>query len=909
MSWTLFSLKQLRDGPVASITLVLFTLVTCAVFAATPRLLVSEADLTLRSALAESPVDVRGLQVIVEGRIAPLDEPLGLVKLTGQRLESMFPAAVEACVGQRSFVVDTPRFVMPSSVVDGATLRLRFDPYAASGLRIVAGRLPSGIATRQADGLPLFEVALSRESAHVLRVSPGSRFTMSLDATDILAMRQTGSIEVVVVGLYDVIDPSANGWFNDPSLARANSRSIAPPVSIDDATAYASPNAYAGFIGASFSVPLRYTWRFSIAPGRLSATAAPAIEDGLKRMESLFPASAISSASGSGALRTGLLQLLRDETTAWSSVAAVLSMFTVGAGSVAALALMLVAVVAGRSRRRSVAVLRNRGASRSHVIVSTVTDGIVLALPAAVAGAALAVAAVPAGDVGSSSSLAAAIALVTVAVYAASARAGSGDGSWADPAGVRRAAVPDAARRRAVLEILAFAIAALAVFELRSRGIASLAGEGAAPDPWIAAAPALVAFAASLGAIRLFPIVLRLLAAAASRGRGLVVVLALRLASRSGAGGPVLASLVTIAAIGAFASATLVHLDRTAEAAAWQYTGAPFRVSEANGGGLPRALLTADLPGVEASATVTRVQWRVRVTVTGISVTLVAIDPQAYAAAVRGTQADGVVPVNALTAGASPATAIVSEGLATGPAHLAVGKTVDLSLDPGSVSWRIAATAPSFPGVADNTPFVVVSRETAVEALSGGVPTATDLLLRAPASYAGQLGAAVANLDPTARLVDAEAEARAIKRSPYRDAVFLGAAAAALLAAGYAALAIAAAFALAGAGRALELAQLRTLGLARREALALAVIEHVPTVGLGFLGGAAIGLWLFAFLEPGLGLAALIGRQVSVAAGLEPWQLGLLLVWLVVLVAAGIAIETSLERRTVLVTALRRDGE
>jgi putative ABC transport system permease protein len=909
MAWTLFSLKQLREGPVASITLVLFTLVTCAVFAATPRLLESEADQTLRSALAANPVDVRGLQVIEEGRIARLDDPLGLVRLTGQRLESMFPAAVEACVGRRSFVVDTPRFVMPSSIVDGATLRLRFDPYAAAGFRVVAGRLPSAAVHPRGDGVPSFEVALSRESAHVLRVSPGSRFTVSLDASDILAMRQTGSIEVVVVGLYEVVDPSAEGWFNDPSLAHPNSRSIAPPVSIDDATAYASPDAYAAFIGAPFSVPLRYTWRFSIASERVSATAAPAIEDGLERMESLFPASAISSVSGSGALRTGLLQLLRNETTAWNSVAAVLSVFTVGAGSVAALALMLVAVVAGRSRRRFVAVLRNRGASRSHVIVSTVADGTVLALPAAVVGAALAGAVVPAGDLASSSSLAAVTALVTVVVYAASARAGSSDGSSAGAAGVRRAAVPDASRRRAVLEILAVAIAALAVFELRSRGIASLGGEGSAPDPWIAAAPALVAFAASLAAIRLFPIVLRLLAAAASRGRGLVVVLALRLASRSGAGGPVLASLVTIAAIGAFASATLVHLDRTAEAAAWQSTGAPFRVGEANGVALPRALLTADLPGVEASATVTRVQWRVRVTVTGISITLVALDPQAYAAVVRGTPADGVVPVGALTAGASPATAIVSEGLTTGPAHLAVGQTLDLSLDPGSVSWRIVATAPSFPGVPDNTEFVVVSRETAVAALSAGIPVATDLLLRAPASYAGPLGEAVANLDPTARLVDAEAEARVLKRSPYRDAVFLGAAAAALLAAGYAALAIAAAFALAGAGRALELAQLRTLGLTGREALALAVIEHVPTVSLGFLGGAAIGLWLFAFLEPGLGLAAVIGRQVSVPAGLEPWQLGLLLVWLVVLVAVGIAIETSLERRTVLVIALRRGVE
>ena len=148
-----------------------------------------------------------------------------------------------------------------------------------------------------------------------------------------------------------------------------------------------------------------------------------------------------------------------------------------------------------------------------------------------------------------------------------------------------------------------------------------------------------------------------------------------------------------------------------------------------------------------------------------------------------------------------------------------------------------------------------------------------------------------------------------LRGSPLIDAVRIGIAAAAIIAAAYAALAVAAALALAGLGRAVEVAHLRTIGLSRREAFGLVVAEHGPTVLVAFGAGLALGLGLFVLLQPGLGLTALIGSGLVVPLAIDPGQLAIVLVAIVAIVALGMTLSAALQRSAVPATAIRRGFE
>ena len=69
-----------------------------------------------------------------------------------------------------------------------------------------------------------------------------------------------------------------------------------------------------------------------------------------------------------------------------------------------------------------------------------------------------------------------------------------------------------------------------------------------------------------------------------------------------------------------------------------------------------------------------------------------------------------------------------------------------------------------------------------------------------------------------------------------------------LLAAAYAAISISAALALAGTAQAVEVAHLRTMGLTRRQAFGLVIVEHGHTIVIGFVAGLAFGILLFGVL-------------------------------------------------------------
>ena len=213
--------------------------------------------------------------------------------------------------------------------------------------------------------------------------------------------------------------------------------------------------------------------------------------------------------------------------------------------------------------------------------------------------------------------------------------------------------------------------------------------------------------------------------------------------------------------------------------------------------------------------------------------------------------------------------------------------------------------------MAPNQTFVVASRDQ-VRALRGGagLRTSTAEYLRAPASAGPDLRAAILKVAPDADVASRAERIASIENSPLTRG----------LVAGVGAVDVrrpsptrrsrsSAALALAGASRAIEVAHLRTLGLTRREALGLVIVEHGPTIIVAFVAGVLLGLGLFGVLRDGLGLASLVGAPIVVDVGIDPIQLGAVLLAIVTIVALGIGLGAALQRNAAPVAAVRRGFE
>ncbi|CAM5717181.1 FtsX-like permease family protein OS=Streptomyces tendae OX=1932 GN=GUR47_09040 PE=3 SV=1 [Streptomyces tendae] len=230
---------------------------------------------------------------------------------------------------------------------------------------------------------------------------------------------------------------------------------------------------------------------------------------------------------------------LRDDTGPLVAVAAS------GAGTVAAVVLLMAGGLAGERRRAELALLRARGASVRGIAGRLLAETAVVAVPAGALGLGVALLALPGARL--LPALWAALAVTALACLTLPLRAAVAHHRVRIHDGRRDAASPRASRRRTVAELtVGLALGAVAV--LRRRGATDGAGD------LVAMAPVLVGVIAALVLVRLYPLPLRRLARPAQRLRGAVGPLALARAGRTSASTllPLLALLTafTVAAFG-----------------------------------------------------------------------------------------------------------------------------------------------------------------------------------------------------------------------------------------------------------------------------------------------------------------------------------------------------------------------
>jgi putative ABC transport system permease protein len=935
MAWIGISLRRLRDERASAAAFAVLVLVTALLAAVAPRALDRAADDTLRAELQARPVAPRSIQLLEQVRLpAGEGDPLAGPKAAGASLFASIPPPVQDVIAEQALVVEGGRWTVTKQTKDPSTLRMRIQPGAEGRIHFVAGRMPD--ATVQSTPVSTLEVALAASSAAALGVSVGDTLPLQLDGSDPLA-RFGGDVRATatVVGTFEVDRPDDPWWLGDPALSGPVIRAIAPDAYFLDMTALLAPEEYGEMLGVTpggenqgvpgVPVPLRLTFREYVDPNRIRERDLGTLVAALRKLEATYPNANVPTTSFSPetpavALRTALRSYLEVQAARWSTAVRILSVAAVGPGAVGLAAVGLAAVLAGRRRRATLSLASGRGASAGQVVRAVVAEGVLLGTPAAIAGAVGAVLLVP-GD-SADGALAVALAAIVVAVLALVIATVPGVAPAALGAGRELSRARPPSPRRLVVEGVVIMLAVVGAALLRDRGIGTVGGPAdagttggstaigtaaggvATADPLMAAVPALVGLAAGLVAIRLLPILVAPLARLSRRARGLVPLLALRRAAAGGAGAIVLVLLAT-STIGAFSVAALVDIDHAADTVAWDQVGADFRVT---GAGIP-LLAHFDfgaLPGVEASATM----YRDRATIVGSGTLpdLAAIDLEAYERVVLGTPGAAALPAELFGPPVEPLPIVVSDGLANAIGGVTIGDTIKVGVEGYEFSARVVASRATFPGMSDNSLFLIVNRAQ----LLGLFPTVlfqpSVAFLRAPPDAAPAIRQAITSAmsaDVTGRVE----MTTGLREAPIVTAIRAGIGAAAVVAAIYAALAVAVALALNGSARAIELAHLRTLGLSNGQASRLLLVEQVPAIAIAFVGGLGLGVGLFTALSPGLGLGALVGADVEIAPTFDASLLAATAAGLIATITLGLAFGMLAARSASPVPALRRGFE
>ncbi|CAL9583331.1 hypothetical protein SUDANB150_05048 [Streptomyces sp. enrichment culture] len=877
---------RLRAAPGAAVALAVLVALTACLAAAFPRALDRYTDAGLRQTVGRAPVDESSILVTagpdLDGGVAHTEE-----SVRPERLGDLYDSALG--VVQRPLVIDERRSsygvrtteTLPSADTwlprpDGlpAEMLLAAPHGLADHARLRSGRLPEvpgGEASFKTDEV---QAAVTEETARTLHIEVGS--VIHLSGSSDLTVRVTG-----------IVAPQAadSPYWTVESLLRAPSlRRVPGPMGASNPSYWVgglllAPEAAPALLDVTTTV--RY-WHLTPDPDALHsrdldalASAVAAVESGpgLEQLRAtISPLTDVTT--GLDAAFTTYEELRGD-------IGPLVVVAASGAGTVAAVVLLMAGGLAADRRRAELALLRARGASVRGMAGRLLAETAVVAVPAGALGFGAALLALPGARL--LPALWAAVAVTAVAGLALPLRAVAAHHAVRIHDGRRDAASPRVSRRRTVAELTVVVLALGAVELLRRRGAADGAGG------LVALAPVLVGVIAALVLVRLYPLPLRALARPARRLRGAVGPLALARAGRTSASTvlPLLA-LLTAFTVAAFGGSVLSGVADARDRAALTSVGADGRV-EAEAA-LPAGLTDrlGQAPGVR-KVTGVGLDYQARTNDGRQALPLAAVDPGDYAA-LAGRTGLGAFPAGelgrpdgaeggsedaVLPALASPA---VAERFGDGTFQVRLA-------DGGYATLRIVLVRDRTPAV-NGDEFLVVDR--------AGLPAAAArpnvLLLTGDDLDAGAVrravdGAGTVHLRSEERGTFVDSPLQSGAERIYTAAVAAGA--------GYAALALLLSLASAAPERAALLARLRTMGLTRAQGRRLLVLESLPQALPAALGGVLTGWAAVRLLSPGIDLTTIAMSSATFPAGraelsADPWSLAVPAVAVLVL-SVGVA--------------------
>jgi putative ABC transport system permease protein len=517
-------------------------LVTSFVFAAAPRVFDSNADEGLRYAVQRASPFERNVEFTRAGRIEPAaTDPIASVSATGTRLAQSFPESVRDVIRDRRETVETTRFTavdapgFPGPTGTTRLMTLEYVQGAEDHLRLVAGRMPEKrdeivpLPFRLGQPrAPLVEIAVPLVAANQLSLKVGDVLYLEPDFEDTLvgplALSERRMVAAEITGIFVPRTRADRAWLDDARLDRAVVRDTDQRRYVYGFGLFA-PAAYGEVADATRPLPLRYSWRYDVDANGFDAGELDRLDSDVCELGARFGESSFGQRLGTG-VRTGLADVLSSYRGDRDAAAAVLA---IGAVGLLALALAVVALLGGLAANRrgpGISLVRSRGGASWQVLSAEAVEGVAVALPAGALGCVLAVVAVDGGSVSISLLLVAGIVLATGAILATAASGAARSGLAAR--GRDELAVGQVSPRRLAVEVAVAAASLVGVYLLRRRGLMDEQGF----DPYLAAVPLLLALAAGILAVRIYPLPVWFLAAAAARRRDLVPALALRRVAR-----------------------------------------------------------------------------------------------------------------------------------------------------------------------------------------------------------------------------------------------------------------------------------------------------------------------------------------------------------------------------------------
>ena len=926
-------LRRLRAERDLIAVVVGIVLVTTFVFAAIPRLFNEMADDGLAHAVTSANPLMRNLQMTQPGRIAVAtegDDPFANVKQEGAEFREELAPAVQRIIGNSNYLIDTPRYRVFETPGTAAYpfpryITMRYQEGIDPRLTMVAGAMPAPredtltvtgeLTNGEPEEAPIFEVAISTETARQLAVQVGQQLVMEPFGDDRLVRSvprsQQNYVVMEISGLFEVNDVSEEYWLSIPAIDRATEYDDGNMVHIY-ATGVMAGGAYAQYLQET-PFPLTYAWRYFVDPAAFDAGDLDQLAADIRRLDAEY-GSFSSAFLGEVGVSTGLSTIFRRYLAQREVTEAVLSLASIGLLSVAFAVIGLVATMVAERRRQMVALVRGRGGSIGQLTGSQVVEGLLLTIPPAVLG--FLAASLMVGGRFSIWSVWAVVAIVgvTTLLLVSGAlpiiRRGLGAVDRAE------APVTRVSPRRIVLEVLIVAVALVGVYLLRRRGLTgdSSSDEINQWDPYLAAVPVLLGLATGLIVLRLYPLPVRLFGWAAALRRDLVPALGFRrLGRQPGAANLPLLVMLLAVAVGVFSSIMLYTIGKGQTESSWQLVGADYRVDATSTGYLYQDIDLSEVDGVEAIATsylLPDVKFSNRSPIVGTTY-FHAIEAAKYAEVTAGTPAQPNFPRELLDEprGAdvgqpsNPIPAIVSNRF-TGNS-LVPGDTFALTVFGRETTFVVVENRERFAGIPVGRPFVITSYELLQASNPDRVFRVTAMFLRAPAGAFDEMRMTLEEQSVSARLTSRDAEYAAVHDSPLISGVEGGFRIGLVLAGAYSALAVIVALTITANARARDLAFLRTMGLTREQAIGLTVVEQLPLVVLALATGTALGVAVARLVEPGVDLQAFAGEGLPVALRINWLNIGLLGLGLVVTVALAITVTSSLAQRASLGRALR----
>lgn len=917
-----------RAVPVA---LVLLVLLVAGLVTAWPRLLAGVDDRqTTHEISAASPLTRDVVAVLPDRRpwlAAPepgstpfepaVEENLGGVLTALEERRAEQPEPLRSMLGDPQFWVETPPFGVeppPDALMGSQSLTLKQDPQLEDHVELVAGRWPEPptpadpyerLTDEQRLALDLDEetalVAAAIEASGALEVA------LSAPAAEVLQWevgterRVIGNtVPVLLTGTFEAADPDAGFWAHNPSSAE--------PHVVDDlnlgtsatAAAYVHP-AWDGTFPPQFPVTsFRSRMWYPLEVGALSAQDVAAAAAQLTRFTTPQQLGTSDAALGTGPgpevrFATELGEVLERIQQQQAVTSTVLSIVAAGPLGVTLAVFLLAARLLVARRQSALALLAARGGSGWQLRSMLALEGLVLALPAAAAGAALAVLLLPGRSGPADLMLTGLVALVPAATLAAIPMPGGLRGTRTD-LGARRS------RWRWIAEVALLAVAAAALVLLLQRGVVPGAGE---TDVLLTAVPLLLAVATCVVVLRVYPLPVRALAGMLRRRRGVTAFLGSARAVRDPAGGLTPAVALVIGVSVAMFSAVLSSTISTGvQTTAWRDVGADIRLT-GPAFDAEHAADIAAVPGVEAVAPIGDAGT---VSVSGERLAVAVVDPDA----VRAVQADAIgidrlpeaLSAEAGDGGTVPAvlSTAAAESLGAGE-----GDTLEASVG-GGVPLEVVGVMDRLAG-AGSTGAVLVPAE-AFSAATGST-VLPRILLVAVADGADPTAVLerVREVEPVARVQHPAGDATSFLASPMAGGMNAALTVAVVLSLVLVVVAVVMTQLIGAPARVRLLAVLRTLGLDRRQARGIVAWELAPVAGVSIVAGAVLGILVPWVVLGGMDLRALTGGEEQPVLVLDPAVVGGVLGGVLAVTVLAVVVATATSSRADLASELRMGEE